>query len=481
MRLGFFPYLGWLLLALAVMAMVPAALALGQGLPAQALAFVATGFAMAFIGAGVIIALARSKGENSVAEAAGFLLVGWLTVPAFAATPLFLYTDSISWIDAYYAAVASFTTTGAIGLPPSAWTQPHLLWSALLQWSGGFVTILAAAVVLNPLIYRGFSLRVVPSPGLGDEPILARLPGVARILLPVYAAITVGGFIALWSSGSEPFDAFVLALVGIATGSLPILAPEQTVGGVAAPTALGHAVFAALVFAGALNAMVHWYGIQGRFRQYRDDSETANYTALMLFSIALMLAAWLFMGRDDFGGALFTAVSLTTTSGFGVTAIWGEGPPPPAALVLGMAITGGAAISTSGGLKMLRVVMMFKLARRELEKLAYPRAVDRTRHSGRVVGEDLFAMVAVYFVAYMMLLAVTAAIAGMHGLSLDAAVPTAVAALANVGPVGELVAGAAGAPESFPPSLKLVLSLIMVIGRVEVLALLGLFMLADRR
>jgi trk system potassium uptake protein TrkH len=420
--------------------------------------------------------------------------------PVAAAAPVWMLAPALGPGGAYFEMVSTLTTTGATALSdPAAAPDALHLWRALTAWFGGFVTLMAAAAVFAPRNLGGYEVeiedRLGPVGRLGGVPAWAggqerraaadaRLDQAFRVIAPVYVALSVVLAGAFAASGQGALDAVVHAAGIVSTSGVTI--DGRPLGGFGPE---------ALAFVGmALAASRHTFGAGStaqRLRRYAADPE------LELAAIAVGLAAgWVFLRHwfstieiDAAGevgsalralwGAVFTALSFLTTTGY-VSEHWAgarawSGLSSPGMLLLGLAAMGGGVASTAGGVKLLRSFALYQQGLRELDRLVEPRRSQSHGRGGRRVGFAGAALAWVFVMLFLLALgAATLAIAAL-GVPFERALAAAVASLSNAGPAYALALGP-GAPgfSAMSDSARLVAAAAMVVGRVEVLAVVAL-------
>jgi trk system potassium uptake protein TrkH len=295
----------------------------------------------------------------------------------------------------------------------------------------------------------------------------------AQDLFWVYVILTLLCAVALWAVGMTAFEALCHAFSTLSTGGF-----STRDGGVAAfDNPLAELVLMAFMLVAAMNLTLHWAGFQGRFRAYRDNIEVHYLSvALVILVIAAAgLGVWAEETDfpDGFRGSLFNAISALTTTGFSNA---GGGVPIglPPILIIGLVLVGGAVGSTTGGMRMLRLAVLFKQAQRELLRLLHPHAAVPLKVGPRTVATTTVWGVWSLFFVLILALAATSLVLSLTGLSPEAAVAAAVAAVSNAGPFLPAIEPTAPAYAEMSGTAKLTLAAAMLAGRVELLALLTL-------
>ena len=454
--------LGLFLLVLAVLALVPALVAFVQGDTALGAEFVGTALFAAFVGGGFVIALSGPRRRSGVREAVLLLLLAWSVLPGFAMIPAYLAGWPGGLAEAYFEAVSALTTTGATQFQQdSGVPSAILLWRSLLHWIGGLGGILAAAAVLTGVTPTALPVQGVIVPHLEREAMVARLLPIGLVLAPAYGILTLIIVVLLLVSGLAPFDAICLGLSAIATGGTSAQGPVVSLFG---STPVEMVVMLAML-AGAISFATHTTAVRGNFRAYLRDPE-------LVALIGIVLGAVILFQLVTRSGAVwphfFQILSLVTTSGYVHEGAVGGLPP---ALIFTLVLIGGSIISSAGGIKMMRLVLLWRQSRRELHQLAHPNSVSRTKVQGRVVSVSMVEPVWIYFVALATAITFLALFLSLSMPSFEIAAGAAVAMLANTGPSLHLAFPDAPGYGEFGGAAMMAMSFGMILGRIEVLAL----------
>ena len=445
-----FRALAWCALLIALAALPHVAFALAEGATDAARGFFFTAIAGGFSG-GVI--LAGTRGAHTPARASAALrlaFLGWVLVPLLAAAPLVLVNGSIA--SGVFEAYSALTTTGAIILAPEDAPQSIVLWRALLAWMGGLGSLVLAATVFAALDRRGVGLRRTSLLTVERSDLFTNFGRALRRLGVIYAAITSLGALLLALSGTPLFDAVVLSLSALSTSGLAPFSGELT----GALNAAGILIVVLLCLAGAWNFAVI-YDLANRRRMSRG---TGEMRAVIGLACVIALGAVLAVGPQALFPAFFDAIFAITTAGYQSTSLNFAGP----VLWLTLALIGGSTISTSGGVKMPRILLLVRRSAGEVEVLAHPSATIRTQFSGRAVSDSALAGVWVYALAFPIALGAGALFIGLGGASFDDAWRMSAATVTNAGPL-------AGVDWAAQTDASLYVSAaMMVLGRLEVLA-----------
>lgn len=445
-----FRALAWCALLVAGSALPFIGFAFLEGADAVARGFFFTLVAGGFSG-GVILMATRGAGRPARASAALRLaFFGWLLIPLLAAAPLVIANNSLAL--GVFEAYSALTTTGAVALAPEHAPQSIILWRCLLAWMGGLASLVFAATVFAALDRRGVGLRRTTLLTVERADLFTNFGRAIRRLGAVYVALTLAGVLLLALSGAPLFDAVCLALSALATAGLaPFSGPIS--GGL---SFAGVLILVILCVIGAWNFAV-LYELATRRRYGRG---TGELRAMIGVAIAVALCAGLVIGFPAALPSLFDSLFALSTAGFQTSAVSAAGP----VLWLMLAMIGGSTISTTGGIKMPRILLLMRRAGGELEVLSHPSAAIRTRFAGRGVSDQALTGVWVYALAFPVAMGFGAIAIGLGGASFDDAWRMSAAAVTNAGPL-------AGVDWSAHSDISLLTaSMFMVLGRLEIMA-----------
>ena len=338
----------------------------------------------------------------------GVLLVSlvWLVTPFFAALPLLLVMDAIgrpmSFTHAYFEAVSGLTTTGSTVLSGLDTLPVSInVWRTFLQWMGG-MGILILAVAVLPLLGVGGSqlFRAEAAGPVKDTKLTPRMTGTAKGLWGVYAAFSVLCGVAFWSAGMEPLDALMHMFTTVSLGGLS--SHDQSFGYFQSP--LLEAICIGFMLAASCNFALYFVALRkGDWRGFwRDPEVRATLLALVgggLLVSVLLWAKGVYAPLDALRYGMFNVISLATTTGYATTdyLAWPVFAPVFMLLLSGVATSAG---STGGGIKMVRMLILVKQARREMSRLVHPRAVQPVRLGDAVVDNRVIFSVLAFMLVY---------------------------------------------------------------------------------
>ncbi len=404
----------------------------------------------------------------------GFASVGlaWIAIALAGAIPYLASGAITSPLDALFESVSGFTTTGATILGDVERVQPGiLLWRSLTQWLGGMGIIVLGIAVLPYLGVGGMQLFRAEFPGPTKDRLRPRIRESAKLLWFVYAGMTLL-LIALYLMGGMTFfDAVNHSLTTLPTGGFSTRGDSLASFG-----PFVHWVATLFMYLAGINFILHYRALTRGAIPYWRDSEWRFYSALTLAAIAIVAVAIHSPGEalePTLRTAAFQVIAILTTTGYSTTD-WTLWVPFAQVALLLLFFIGGMAGSTSGGPKSVRVLLILKHGFGEMRRYLHPQAVLVTKLGGVPVERGVMLNIFAFMIVYVGLFGVGTLVMAGTGLSLTGAAGAAGAALSNVGPaLAEL-----GPVQNFGFLVwwgKLVLILLMLIGRLEIYTILLLF------
>ena len=456
-------------LAVAMLVTALTGLAMGESGPGQQ--FLAAALATGFVAGSVFLASQRPVGRRTTAARYLFVALAWLVPPLFAAIPLVSVTE-MAFSSSLLEAVSGLTTTGATVFDEvGRLSRTVTLWRSELHWLGGLLTLFLILTVLAPSGVGGIPRRRASAAQRGLSGDGAKQSVLIRDLVIGYVVVTFLLVIGLAAAGIPAFDSFCLAMSAISTGGfLPID------GGLAAYANPAMEILLAIaMLVGATSVLWHRMVLTGRWQAAREHRESYWVIgAAIAVGLAFMTAMAGSGGESAVSSlrhGLVSGVSLVSTTGMDVSGDGFSALPVP--LILLVAIIGGGAFSTAGGIRFFRIGGMFVESMKETRRLIYPHGV-----STRLFGAhefDVGVMKAIWslFAASIIVIAVGAAGVALAGVDFGGAVAAAVSAFSNVGGVyGSGWVEATNWPSlgDMPAPVQLLLAALMIVGRLEIVA-----------
>ena len=414
--------------------------------------------------------------EKNLRAREGFLSVAlsWVLLSAFGALP-FVFSGVIPhYVDAFFEAVSGFTTTGASILTQID-GQPRgvLFWRSFTHWIGGMGVLVLSLALLPKISGRTSHLMRAESPGPTLSKIMPRVGDTAKLLYVIYGVLTMVEFFLLWLAGMTPYDAIIHAMGTAGTGGFSNYG--ASVGAFDSPAIEWIIIFFMVLF-GVNFAMIYKL-LTGSWREAARSEELRWYLGIFL-SVALAVTLLVLPRYNGFGEAMryafFQVASIISTTGY-ATADYNLWPVAARMLLLVVMFFGSCAGSTAGGMKVCRVVMMLKQSLREVRHVFAPRKVHAVCFEGKAVDAPILRQVAVFAFVYVALVICGALLISFEGhFDMETNLSAALTCVSNVGP-GFGAVGPAGNFAGYGPYAKLVLSLLMLAGRLELFPILALF------
>ena len=460
--------IGVVLAVVAFCEVPPFALAVALDEPALPFATsIGLGLALAAL---LILPLRRT--EHSLDHRSAFIAVtgAWLSACALGAVPLFLHPSlGLPVVDALFESTSGFSTTGATvlsGLDGAA--RSVLLWRSLMQWLGGMGMVLLGVAVLPVLGLGGMQLFKAEAPGPTKDKITPRIAETARILWTLYLGLTVANAALLYLGGLSLFDAICHAMTTVATGGFST--HDASFG--YWDSGFVHLVTTVFMLLGGMSfAVLHRALTQGV--RWGEHPELRLYLAIFVLAAVVLAVDLRFGDPESYGTAaaaiehgVFQAASILTSSGF-TTRDFDAWPPLSHAVLLALFFVGGMAGSTSGGVKVIRILITARVAFSQFFRLVHPRGVGAIKLAGRAVEDAIVLSVLGFIAMWMLLLLAGTAVLSSLGSDVFTSFSAAAVTLGNIGP-GFAGVGPSQGFAAFPPAAKLTMSGLMILGRLEI-------------
>ena len=414
--------------------------------------------------------LSRPKSQVIYARE-GFITVAlsWIAVSAVGALPFYISREIPSYIDAFFETVSGFTTTGASILANvEVMSRGLLFWRSFTHWVGGMGVLVFVMALVPSVTDRSIHIMRAEMPGPVVGKLMPRARDTASILYKIYVGMTLAQIVLMWAGGMPLYESIVHAFGTAGTGGF----------GVKADSIAGYSpylqwVITVFMLLFGINFNLYYLLLIRRFRAAAQSSECWYYLGIVGVSIALITVNILPM-YENFREALrlsaFQVASIVTTTGY-ATADFNLWPQFSKAILLLLMIVGACAGSTGGGLKVSRAVMLFKTVGREIRHLLHPRSVNSVRFEGKQVDGATLKGVSSYFALYIICILAICLILSLEPFDLETNLSATLACFNNIGP-GLAAVGPASNYAAYSPLSKLVLSLAMLLGRLEIYPLL---------
>lgn len=435
-------------------------------------AFLITALITFVIGSAVVVIC---KPDNKIVYAReGFAIVAlsWILLSVFGALPFVISREIPGFVNAFFETVSGFTTTGASILTDvEALSHGILFWRSFTHWIGGMGVIVFIMAIVPSASDRSIHILRAEIPGPIVGKLVPRIKETARILYLIYIAITVTEIIFLLFGGMSLFDSVVHAFGTAGTGGFGIKA--DSIGGYSPYLQWCIAIFMMLF---GINFNLYYLVLLRRFRSILKSEELWFYIGIILLSVGAVTVNILPL-YPSFSEALrhafFQITSVVTTTGY-ATADFNLWPVFSKGLLLCLMFVGSCAGSTAGGFKLSRVVILFKMMRGNLQRMLHPRSVSSVRFEGKTLDDGTATGICTYLVLYIICFVAVFLILCISHYDIETNFSAATACFNNIGP-GFSAVGPAGSYVGYSDFCKIVLSLAMLFGRLEIYPLLFAF------
>ena len=417
----------------------------------------------------------KSPKDTKIYARDGLAIVAlvWVLLSVFGALPFVITGEIPSFVDALFETVSGFTTTGSTILTDvESLSHGILFWRSFSHWIGGMGVLVFAMAVLPMTDGRAMHLMRAEVPGPTCGKISSKLSDSAKILYAIYLAMTVIETVMLCAGGMPLFDALIHSFGTAGTGGFSNKA--LSVGAYNDP--YFEVVIGVFMLLFGINFNLYYFLLLRHFREALASEELRVYLGIVAFS-TLTITANIAGLYDSVGTALRTAFfqvsSIVTTTGY-ATADFNLWPTYSRVVIVILTFVGACAGSTAGGLKVSRVIIIFKAAGSDMKQLLHSNAVTPVRFEGKQLDEKTLRGVHNYFNIYIMLLTLSVLLVSLDGFDVITSFTAVATCLNNVGPGLELV-GPMGSFAEFSAPVKLLLAFDMLAGRLELYPMLALF------
>ncbi len=461
--------LGWLMIFESIFLAVPMITAVVYW---ESTFWVFLGTAAFCLAAGLVITRFK-PGNTTLYAREGFVIVSlsWIVLSLFGAVPFVLSGAIPSFIDALFEAVSGFSTTGATVINDvESMPRSILMWRSFTHWIGGMGVLVFIMAFLPLSGGQNMHIMKAESPGPSVGKLVPHVKTTALLLYSIYFVLTLAMFIALIIGGMDVFEALNTAFATGGTGGMGVR--NSSMGEYAPHIQIIVTVFMAMF---AINFNSYFFIIHAKFRE---AFTTEVITFLAIAGISATVIAFNINGiynnmGDSVRHSAFTVASIMSTTGFS-TEDFNLWPELSRSLIVMLMFIGGCAGSTSGGIKLSRILILFKGMKKELELLIHPKQVKKIKIDGHPIEHEVVRSVNVYMVGYVLVFAVSMVILSFDEMDLITNFTAVASAINNVGPGLEL-AGPASNFSIFSEPVKLVLIFDMLAGRLELFPILLLF------
>ena len=423
------------------------------------------------IGLGFLLKIGKNYKKN-IGKREGYLIVAltWVVISFFGTLPFLLSGSIPNFTNAFFETISGLTTTGASILTDIESVPKSILyWRSMTHWIGGMGIIVLTVAILPFLGIGGMQLMVAEMPGLQPDKLHPRITATAKRFWGIYVLFTVAEVLLLWAGEMDFFDSVNHSFATMATGGFST--KNDSIMGFGPYSQ--YIIILFMIFAGT-NFTLHYYALHRKFDKIRENQEFKVYLGIIAF-VTLYVTIGLVLKMDSgieqsFRDALFTTVSILTTTGF-VTANYIEWHYYIWIFIFALMFIGGSAGSTGGGMKIIRHLLLVKNSWLEMKRAIHPQAIIPVKYNHKSVPKEIISNVMAFFLIYVLIFAFGVFVLALVGLDFETSIGATIAALGNIGPG----IGGVGPIEnyaSFSPFTKWFLSFLMLLGRLELFTIL---------
>ncbi|MFL2884158.1 MAG: potassium transporter TrkH [Pelagibacterales bacterium MED-G39] len=424
---------------------------------------------------GALFFLTNIDHDRKVNLQQAFLLtaLSWLSVAVFGSLPFIFSSMEMSITDAFFESMSGITTTGST-IISNLENAPKgiLLWRAILQWLGG-IGIIVMAITLMPIMNVGGMQLFKISSNDSSEKILPKSKEIALRLIYIYSALTAVCAISYWVFGMGKFDSLTHSMTTIATGGFSNY--NQSIGYFnSIYIEISSMIF---IILGSIPFIAYIKFLNGNKKIFTNDTQIKSFLKIIILSI-IILSFYLVLTNNEnysFRSIFFNTISILTGTGY-VNAEFDSWGSFPITIFLALMFIGGCAGSTTCGVKIFRIQILYLFILNQLKKIIYPKGVFLIKYDQNSVDEKFVASIISFIFFYFVIFFILAALLSLTGLDFITALSGAATSISNVGPGLGPIIGPNGDFSSLPDISKWVLSVGMILGRLELFAILVLFL-----
>lgn len=462
---------GRVMLFEAALLMIPLAVSLIFG-ESCAVSFVISALIAAALGFALTMLCRGAEKNIFIREGLAIVALSWVCISAVGALPFVISGEIPSYIDAFFETVSGFTTTGASILTDvESMSRGLLFWRSLTHWLGGMGVLVFVMAIMEKVPDRSINILRAEMPGHSVDKLTPRSKSTAKILYYIYLALTALEIVFLLLGGMPLYDSIVHALGTAGTGGFGIKADS-----IASYSHYLQWVITVFMLLFGVSFNLYYLLLLKKWRAALDSNELKCYLGIFLAAfiiIAVNIYPLYGSVADAIRLSAFQVSSLVTTTGY-ATADFNLWPQLSKAVLFLLMFAGGCMGSTAGGLKMSRIVVLAQSVRNELRHALRPRAVSSVRLNGRRLDPQEVKSVHSYFAIYITVIIAVFLLISFEPFGFETNLSAAVSCVNNIGPGFDLV-GPAASYADYSGFSKLVLSLAMLLGRLEIFPMLLLF------
>lgn len=428
-------------------------------------------FVVGFIMSKVKGSYKRIKAKDALAVVA----IGWLLASFFCSLPFVISGSIPSFVDAFFETISGLTTTGSTVIKDvEILPKGILFWRSLTHWIGGMGILVFTLAILPTMGIGGFQIFKAESPGPTADKIVPRIKDTARILYTTYIAITIIQIIFLVIGGMSLFESAVHTFGTVGTGGYSTR--NASIG--AYNSSYIHIVITVFMILSGVNFSLYYSLAKGKWKEVIKNEELRLYLGI-IFAAGILIGLNIYMNTDGyknialaFRDSFFQVSSIITTTGYASVDfdLW---PAFSKMILLLLMFIGGCAGSTSGSVKVIRILVLAKLVKRQVAKIFHPNAYIPIKIDGKVVNDDVVTSISSFFILFIIIFVIGILVISFEGLDFESTVSAVATSIGNVGP-GFGFVGPTRNFSDFSSFSKIFLSLLMLMGRLELFTIIAL-------
>ena len=404
-----------------------------------------------------------------------FLLtaLSWISIAIFGSLPFVFSSIELSITDSFFESMSGITTTGSTIISDLK-NAPKglLLWRAILQWLGG-IGIIVMAITLMPIMNVGGMQLFKISSNDSSEKILPKSKEIALRLIYIYSGLTGICAITYWIFGMGKFDSLTHSMTTIATGGFSNY--NESIGYFnSLPIEISSMFF---IILGSIPFITYIKFISGNKKIFLNDIQIKTFLKIIIFTVIILSIYLLFSNHENFSlrSIFFNTISILSGTGY-VNAEFDSWGSFPITLFLALMFIGGCAGSTACGVKIFRIQILYLFILNQLKKIIYPKGVFVIKYDQSAVDKKFIASIITFIYFYIVIFFILTTLLSLTGLDFITAISGAATSISNVGPGLGPIIGPNGDFSSLPDLSKWILTVGMILGRLELFAILVLFL-----
>ena len=424
---------------------------------------------------GTLFFLSNLDHEKKLNLQQAFLLtaLSWLSIAIFGSLPFVFSTIELSITDAFFESMSGITTTGSTIISNLENTPKGiLLWRAILQWLGG-IGIIVMAITLMPIMNVGGMQLFKISSNDSSEKILPKSKEIALRLIYIYLSLTTICAVIYWLCGMGSFDSLTHSMTTIATGGFSNY--NQSIGYFnSLSIEISSMIF---IILGSLPFITYIKFISGNRKIFLSDIQIKTFLKIIIVSFAVLSIYLLIKGENNlsFSSVLFNTISILSGTGY-VNAEFDGWGSFPLTIFLALMFIGGCAGSTTCGIKIFRIQVLYVFIINQLKKIIYPKGIFVIKYDQNSLDDKFIASIISFIYFYFVIFFIITALLSLTGLDFITSISGAATSISNVGPGLGPIIGPNGDFSSLPDISKWILTVGMILGRLELFAILVLFL-----